>query len=138
MNNMSEIGYVGTDFVTVNLDKPFNDPVIGEKRDKIVLAWGDKIEKLGYDKQKKVTKVRLTGRSTGALEGIVKKDLKMQKKGILKLSMVDVQQGDGLILETPSGKIIFIDGGDNKLFARYAAYRYACHNITTRIYDRAR
>jgi hypothetical protein len=125
---MGETGYIGTDFVTVNLDKPFNDPVIGEKRDKIVLAWGDKIEKLGYDAGKKITRVRLTGRSSGTMEGTVKKELKLQKKGILKLSMVDVQQGDGLILETPGGKLIFIDGGDNKLFARYAAYRFGHHD----------
>jgi hypothetical protein len=32
----------------VNLDKAFNDPMIGEKRDKVVLAWSDKIEKLEY------------------------------------------------------------------------------------------
>jgi len=35
---MSEVGYVEADFVTVTLDKSFNDPAIGEKRDKIVLA----------------------------------------------------------------------------------------------------
>ena len=38
--------------------------------------------------------------------------------------MVDVQQGDGLILDTPSGKVIFIDAGENKLFCRHAAARY--------------
>ncbi|MGR8925293.1 hypothetical protein ACU8MB_16270 [Rhizobium leguminosarum] len=38
--------------------------------------------------------------------------------------MVDVQQGDGLILETPGGKVIVIDGGDNQLFARHAHFRY--------------
>jgi len=38
---------------------------------------------MGYDKQKKVTRVKLSGRSTGALEGTVKKDLKLEKKGIL-------------------------------------------------------
>jgi len=59
---------------------------------------------MGYDKQKKVTRVKLSGRSTGALEGTVKKDLKLEKKGILRLYMVDFQQGDGLILETPSEK----------------------------------
>ena len=38
---------------------------------------------------------------------------------LLWLSMVDVQQGDGLILRTPTGKVVFID--DNKLFARFVA-----------------
>jgi hypothetical protein len=43
--------------------------------------------------------------------------------------MVDVQQGDGMVLETPPDehdetRIVFIDGGDNKLFARHVAARF--------------
>ena len=43
--------------------------------------------------------------------------------------MVDVQQGDGMVLETPPDendetRLVFIDGGDNKLFARHVAARY--------------
>ena len=33
---------------------------------------------------------------------------------VLQFSMVDVQQGDGLIFETPQSKIVLIDGGDNE------------------------
>jgi hypothetical protein len=45
---------------------------------------------------------------------------------VLKFSMVDVQQGDGMVLETPPDdnhetRLVFIDGGDNKLFARHVA-----------------
>src|SRR5262249_18834184 len=43
---------------------------------------------------------------------------------ILKLDFVDVQQGDGSVIETPKGKVITIDGGDNQLFARYLANRF--------------
>ena len=43
---------------------------------------------------------------------------------ILKIDFVDVQQGDGAVIETPQGKIILIDGGDNQLFARYLAGRF--------------
>jgi glyoxylase-like metal-dependent hydrolase (beta-lactamase superfamily II) len=43
--------------------------------------------------------------------------------------MIDVQQGDGMVLETPPDendetRIVFIDGGDNKLFACHVAARY--------------
>jgi hypothetical protein len=43
--------------------------------------------------------------------------------------MIDVQQGDGMVLETPPDenhqtRIMLIDGGDNKLFARHVAARY--------------
>ncbi len=44
--------------------------------------------------------------------------------------MVDVQQGDGLVIETPSGKIMLVDGGDNELFARHVAARYAYRRAT--------
>ena len=42
---------------------------------------------------------------------------------LLKLEFVDVQQGDGALIETPSGKLIMIDGGETHMFARYAARR---------------
>lgn len=43
---------------------------------------------------------------------------------VLKVNFVDVQQGDGTVIETPKGKVLLIDGGDNQLFARYLAARY--------------
>ena len=43
---------------------------------------------------------------------------------VLKIDFVDVQQGDGSVIETPKGKVVLIDGGDNQLFARYLANRY--------------
>lgn len=49
--------------------------------------------------------------------------------GILRLTMVDVQQGDGLVIETPETRqIILVDGGDNKLFARHLAARFLHRN----------
>jgi len=46
------------------------------------------------------------------------------KSRILKVDFVDVQQGDGAVIESPSRKIVLIDGGDNQLFARYLANRF--------------
>jgi hypothetical protein len=46
------------------------------------------------------------------------KDLKL-----LKIDFADVQQGDGMLIETPTGKLIIIDGGATHMFARYAAAR---------------
>ena len=43
---------------------------------------------------------------------------------VLKVNFVDVQQGDGSVIETPDGKILLIDGGDNQMFARYLAGRF--------------
>jgi hypothetical protein len=38
---------------------------------------------------------------------------------VLQVAFVDVQQGDGALVQTPSGKMITIDGGENQLFARF-------------------
>lgn len=43
---------------------------------------------------------------------------------VLKINFVDVQQGDGTVIESPDGKIILVDGGDNQMFARYLAGRF--------------
>jgi hypothetical protein len=58
--------------------------------------------------------------------GIKPADVVIPKKDsrVLKVNFVDVQQGDGSVIETPDGKIILVDGGDNQLFARYLAARY--------------
>jgi beta-lactamase superfamily II metal-dependent hydrolase len=92
------------------------------------LAFGDAVEVLGVEQG--FTKVRLASIFDGQAVGFIKGTPALRSTGILKLSMVDVQQGDGMILESPSGKIVFIDGGDNKLFARHAAARFL-HRQTT-------
>src|SRR5688572_2222774 len=43
---------------------------------------------------------------------------------VLKVDCVDVQQGDGSVIESPEGKVILVDGGDNQMFARYLAGRF--------------
>ncbi|MEZ5420497.1 MAG: MBL fold metallo-hydrolase [Vicinamibacterales bacterium] len=43
---------------------------------------------------------------------------------VLKVNFVDVQQGDGSVIEAPDGTVILVDGGDNQLFARYLAGRF--------------
>jgi beta-lactamase superfamily II metal-dependent hydrolase len=43
---------------------------------------------------------------------------------VLRVNFVDVQQGDGAVIESPDGKVVLVDGGDNQLFARYLAGRY--------------
>jgi len=59
--------------------------------------------------------------------GIKPADVVIEKKDnrVLQIDFVDVQQGDGAVIETPGGKVVLIDGGDNQLFARYLAQRFA-------------
>ena len=51
--------------------------------------------------------------------------LPAEESPVLKVNFVDVQQGDGSVIEAPDGKVILVDGGDNQLFARYLAGRYS-------------
>ncbi len=111
--------FIEEDFVAVRRQPKSKKPFL-------TLFFGDSVEVLPdvNGEHPGFTKVRVLNHFNGKAKGFVKGNLPLRDQGILKLSMVDVQQGDGLILETPDGKIVFIDGGDNKLFARHAAARF--------------
>jgi len=84
--------------------------------------WGDEVQIVSSDATGH--HIRILGLNGPVDDGRVKKATRFRNDALLRLSMIDVQQGDGLILETPGGKTIFIDGGDNQLFARHAAARF--------------
>lgn len=86
------------------------------------LYWGDAVEPIDPDGTEP-RRIRFNRNGT-ATEGVIKGTAVLRTTPILKLSMVDVQQGDGLVLETPAGKRVLIDGGDNQLFARHVAARF--------------
>lgn len=100
--------------------------VVGEDKKSLitVLAWGHPVTVL--EEGATWTKIQLT-EDAGYVKSKVKgrdvlvpyKDLKL-----LRIDFVDVQQGDGLLMETPSGKLMFIDGGETPMFARYVAARF--------------
>ena len=118
--------FVEEDFVAVrrtatSSGKPF-----------LTLAFGDAVEVIPDTRNEHpgFTKIRALSHFDGTAEGFIVGVPPLRDDGILKMSMVDVQQGDGLVLETPEGKVILIDGGDNKLFARHVAARFR-HRQTT-------
>ncbi|MGN7733216.1 ComEC/Rec2 family competence protein [Ensifer sp. 22564] len=84
--------------------------------------WGDRCNVLSTEGSR--MRVEILGARGKIDEGFIRAETRLRDTGLLRLSMVDVQQGDGLILETPEGKVIFIDGGDNQLFARHANARF--------------
>ncbi len=99
-----------------------------------ILAWGDEIELLGekenfFEVKMPYYKQQADGSYKKVVEhGLIKRKTQLQDPGsnnILKVSFVDVQQGDGMVLETPKGRIVLIDGGENQLFARYLARRFS-------------
>lgn len=110
------IRFIDEDFVALRRERN------ARQRPFLTLVFGDRVEVLqeldGW------TEVRAADRFDGGATGFVRGRPRLRDDGVLRFSMVDVQQGDGLILETPQGKIVFIDGGDNQLFARHAAARF--------------
>lgn len=83
-----------------------------------VLYFGDGVEVV--ERKENATKVRLgPGR-----EGWVRGELITTAVGPLALAFIDVGQGDACLMTTPSGHRVLVDGGENKLAARYLASRF--------------
>jgi beta-lactamase superfamily II metal-dependent hydrolase len=73
----------------------------------------------------------LPNKATGYIQPAKNSGLKLadviiprKQNKVLKVNFVDVQQGDGAVIESPQGKVMLVDGGDNQLFARYLASRF--------------
>jgi beta-lactamase superfamily II metal-dependent hydrolase len=106
------------------------------------LCWGDEVEVVDVNEKRvhlntttfetepdgSIKPVSVSGFVVpSASSGVRPSEIFVEKgefRGILKVDFVDVQQGDASVLETPGGKAVLIDGGDNQLFARYLANRY--------------
>lgn len=105
------------------------------------LAWGDYIEvEEVTDEHVRIRTVKFDKRPDGSIlpveieaficprrsSGIAPAEVAIPRRDnrVLKVNFVDVQQGDGAVVETPAGKVLLIDGGDNQMFARYLAARY--------------
>jgi beta-lactamase superfamily II metal-dependent hydrolase len=113
------MSYISEDLVRVKRD---------DNGETLVLAWGDPVTVRGVAEGQ--TQVEVPNRGATPIRGTVKGKLKTQEEGVLKFAMVDVQQGDGMVLETPKGQIVLLDGGDNVLFARYCAARFRGSSAT--------
>jgi hypothetical protein len=83
-----------------------------------VLYRGDEIEVL--QRKPMATHVKL-GSNRG---GWVRAALRCTAKAPLTLAFIDVGQGDACLITTPNGHRVLVDGGENKLAARYLAARF--------------
>lgn len=101
-----------------------------------MLAWGDEVEVDPVKSNDEFYEIKFDyyeELSDGGYERICRTGqinaktplIDPQNSKILKFGFVDVQQGDGIFIETPKNRKILIDGGNNQLFARYLASRYA-------------
>ena len=130
---------MSTHVIAVDLAAVYRKP--GRKEYLHTLAWGDYVEVVETTATHlKIATVRYEERPDGTIEPI-KTDayicptksskvkpadvvIPVAESRVLKVNVVDVQQGDGAVIESPDGRVILVDGGDNQLFARYLAARY--------------
>lgn len=101
--------------------------VRGEDRKTLltVLAWGHPV-KVVDDSDDEWIAIKLS-RDTGFVKRRARgRDslVPFADLRLLRIDFADVQQGDGAVIETPSGKLILIDGGETHMFARYLAARF--------------
>jgi beta-lactamase superfamily II metal-dependent hydrolase len=83
---------------------PLYDEPTGSKHS-IYLLWGDQVEVLGKSGDR--VQIRARGRNT---KGWVDKAA-LGGEPLLELYFIDVEQGDGILVKTPNGRHLMIDGG---------------------------
>lgn len=119
---------IGTDLVKVYVtdDK-------GKRKQVTTLFWGDEVKVVkttaeSYivelprlvwdDKAKHYAYSKVSGEISRA-------KTRFTDQPVMKVRFLDVGQGDGAILESPKGKRVLIDGGEEKNLRRYAFVAYA-------------
>ena len=126
--------------IAVDLARVYATDASGKKKLRRILAWGDPVEVLAVTASRVTVKLTDFEEETDGgftpvpLEGFIERpkaplktaDVVVPRKDsrVLRVDFVDVQQGDGAVVETPDGKVVLVDGGDNQLFARYLASRF--------------
>ena len=125
--------------INIDLADVFAEP--NRKKYLHTLAWGDYVDVVETtDTHLCISTVRYEEKPDGSIlpvatqaflwpsksSGIKPADIVIRREDnrVLKVNFIDVQQGDGAVIESPDGKIILVDGGDNQQFARYLAARY--------------
>lgn len=101
------------------------------------VAWGDELDvrEIADDHVRLGITVRNENGEFRRIDGFIRPsrdsrlggpDLVLERDDtrVLKVDFVDVQQGDAAVIETPSGKVVLVDGGEHELFARYLAGRF--------------
>lgn len=114
---------------------------VGRKKLLRTLGWGDEVSVTAITKDAvEIEAIVYSPEASGSItstkvpgfivptksSGIKPSDVVMKAadNDVLRVNFVDVQQGDGAVIEAPNGKLILVDGGDNQMFARYLAGRF--------------
>ncbi|MDJ0770391.1 MAG: MBL fold metallo-hydrolase [Ilumatobacter sp.] len=111
--------FIDDDFVIVRRDRSASADA------RRTLCFGDEVELLDdHQPDDDWLPVIVLNWGDGDEFGFVKATTRLRDEPVMRVSMVDVQQGDGMVIETPGGQIVFVDAGDNQMFARHVAARF--------------
>jgi len=102
----------------------------GDKLKTIVLFWGDEVKTTGKQDDQHLAEFQQREWRDGKYEtvkyvGLLPKKTIFRDTSVLKVRFVDIGQGDGAIVETPKGQIVFIDGGEEEHMRRYISVAYS-------------
>jgi len=130
--------YLNDDIIRIPVFKPDSDGLpTGEKLRLFVLFWGDEVRVTGKHNGQDL--VEFQNREWSETDskyvvvkyvGLLPKKTTFRDDSVLKVRFVDIGQGDGAVIETPGGQVLFIDGGEDEHMRRYiqAAYAYVLRN----------
>ena len=126
---MAETRFLDDDIVKVyEAGKP-------RKRENLLatLFWGDSVEVVGQEAdgdhlvemRRRVWNEEKERYQTDTRQGVLPRRARFRDEPLLKVRFVDVGQGDGAIVETPGGRILLVDGGEEEHFRRYINVAYS-------------
>ncbi len=134
----AETRFLDDDIIRIPLYKPDALPPDGKKLDLITLFWGDQVRitgKHGGQQLAEFPRREWNGEKkryeTINYVGLLPKKTTFRDSSVLKVRFVDVGQGDGAMVETPKGQVLFIDGGEEEHMRRYVNVAFS-HILRTK------
>lgn len=128
-----ETRFLGNDIIRIPVSRldSSGDPV-GDTKRTITLFWGDQVRVTGKEGGQHVVEFSQLEWSAAdnaykffKYGGLLPKKTTFRDGPVLKVRFVDVGQGDGAMVETPKGQILFIDGGEEEHMRRYVRVAYS-------------
>lgn len=123
--------YLDNDIVRIPVYAPdASGKPTGNKLKTIVLFWGDEVKVTGKQGDQHLVEFQQREWVDGKYQtikyaGLLPKKTTFRDSSVLRVRFVDIGQGDGAIVETAKGQILFIDGGEEEHMRRYINVAYS-------------
>ena len=128
-----ETRFLNNDIIRIPVFQPdASGKPTGEKLKTIVLFWGDPVKITGKHDDRHIADFQQREWSQADRKykivkyaGLLPKKTTFRDDSVLKVRFVDIGQGDGAMVESPKGRILFIDGGEEEHMRRYIGVAYS-------------